>query len=58
MTEKHNKNIKVNLYKKFDSEKKDLTHKYHLHCFKRMIENQMLKFLDTNPSLIKLLKLV
>ena len=55
MMEKYNKNNKVNLYITFYSEKKDVTRKYYLQCPKPMIENQMLKILDPNPLLIKLL---
>ena len=53
MIEKYNKNNKANLYITFYSEIKNLTHKYYLQCPKPLIENQKLKFLDANPSLIK-----
>ena len=51
--EKFDKNIKVNLYIMFYSEKEDVTYNYYLRCPKPMIENRLLKFLDTNPLLIK-----
>ena len=53
MIEKYIKNNKVDLYITFYSEKKDVTHNYYLQCPKPMIENQMLKILDSNPSLNK-----
>ena len=53
MIGKYNKNNKVNLYFTFHSGKKDVTHNYYLQCPKPMIENQMLKILDTNPLLVK-----
>ena len=51
--EKFNKNNKVNLYITFYSHKKDVTYNYYLQCPKPMIENRLLKILDTNPLLIK-----
>ena len=51
--EKFNKNNKVNLYIIFYSEKEDVTFNYYLQCPKPMIENRLLKILDTNPLLIK-----
>ena len=51
--EKFNKNNKVNLYIMFYSEKEDVTYNYYLQCPKPMIENRLLKILDTNPVLIK-----
>ena len=39
----------------FYSEKEDATFNYYLKCPKPMIENRLLKILDTNPLLIKLL---
>ena len=51
--EKFNKNNKVNLYIMFYSEKEDVTYNYYLQCPKPMIENRLLKILDTNPLLIK-----
>ena len=48
-----NKNNKVNLYIMFYSEKEDVTYNYYLQCPKPMIENRLLKILDTNPLLIK-----
>ena len=53
--EKFNKNNKLKLYITFYSKKKDVTHNYFLKCTKPMIEAQMLKILDANPLLIKLL---
>ena len=47
-----NKNNKVNLYVMFYSEKEDVTYNYYLQCPKPMIENRLLKILDTNPLLI------
>ena len=47
------KNNKLNLYIMFYSEKEDVTYSYYLQCPKPMIENQMLKILDSNPLLIK-----
>ena len=54
--EKSNENNKVILYIMFYSEKEDVTFKYYLQCPKSMIEYRMLKLLDTNPLLIKLLR--
>ena len=51
--EKFNKNNKVILYFTFYSHKKDVTHNYYLQCPKPMIENRLLKILDTNPLVIK-----
>ena len=48
-----NKNNKVNLYITFYSEKEDVTYNYYLQCPKPIIENRLLKILDTNPLLIK-----
>ena len=36
----------------FYSEKEDVTYNYYLECPKPMIENRLLKLLDTNPLLI------
>ena len=55
MIERYNKNKNVNLYITFYLEEKNVTHNYCLQCPKPMIENQMLKILDRNPLLIKLL---
>ena len=41
------------MYIKFYSHKKNLTYSYHLQQPKPMIENKMLKILDTNPILVK-----
>ena len=49
----YSKNIKVNLYITFYSEKEDLTLNYYLKFPKPMIETKMLKILDENPSPIK-----
>ena len=51
--EKFNKNNKINLYIMFYSEKEDVTYNYYLQCPKPMIENRLLKLLDTNPLLFK-----
>ena len=51
--EKFNKNIKVNLYIMFYSEKEDVTFNFYFQCPKPMIEIRLLKILDTNPLLIK-----
>ena len=48
-----NKNNKVNLYVLFYSEKEDVTYIYYFQCPKPVIENRLLKILDTNPLLIK-----
>ena len=37
----------------FYSEKEDVTYNYYLQCPKPMIENRLLKILDTNPLFIK-----
>ena len=51
--EKINENKEVNLYIMFYSGKEDATFHYYLKCPKPMIENRLLKILDTNPLLIK-----
>ena len=55
MIGKFNKNNKVNLDIMFYSEKENVTYNYYLQCPKPTIENRLLKILDTNPLLIKLL---
>ena len=37
----------------FYSEKEDVTYNHYLRCPKPMIENRLLKILDTNPLLTK-----
>ena len=56
MIEKNNKNIKINLYITFYSQKKASTHNYYLQCPKPMTENQIIKILEANPLLIKSLR--
>ena len=51
--EKFNKNNEVYLCIMFYSEKEHVTYNYYLRCPKPMIENRLLKSLDTNPLLIK-----
>ena len=53
VTEKFNKNNKVNLNITFYSEKEDLTHNQNLKFPKPMIEYKLLKISDKNPLLIK-----
>ena len=53
MIEKFGRNNKINLYITFYSEKKDLSHNYHLNFPKPMIDYNLLKILDKNPLLIK-----
>ena len=53
MTENFNRNNKINLYILFHSEKEDVTYNFYLQCPKPIIENRLLKILDTTPVLIK-----